>query len=410
MTNGDDGPTAGKTTGTGDDPTFAKMVQAVERKCGLKPGQGLHTYFITVNNPVDHYPECEGKTPEEIVDWALAHCLRNQDGALRKSRGATICFERGQQEHTDHLHIALSFTGRNGGKAATVLRLWPTADIERAEGTVDQINDYLAKTGEHADKDDTTVVAPKHDGEPLLANPRTRQGGSKDNPPDPDSMSKRDLRWQALRKAVREGRSETEIWSDDVLGVYAAELNYPLQKLLQLREEARRNARLRQRVVKTLWVQTFPGASVMVTEIAIRRCLAARQERYQWGEWRLGAIFQPGVCADTDVLFVDARMRTMESDEELERLVSGAPLQVPTGWNKAFWATWTMVVVLTNEDPSPLMVSTGHPCRVNIRAGNILENTVGLLGKALSDTENMNPDAGATGAVKDEPAATGDDA
>ncbi|MBW3091337.1 hypothetical protein [Bifidobacterium miconisargentati] len=235
-----------------NDKDFDRMVRAIERKCGLKSDQGLNTFFITVNNPAEHYPECEGKTPEEIVDWALAKCLRNQHGELRKSRGATVCFERGRKEHTEHLHIALSFTGRNGGKVATVLRIWPTADIERAEGSVEQIHEYLSKTGEHADKEDTTVIPPKHDGEPIIANPRQKGSKGEREPIDPASLSKRDLRFQALRKAVFAGKSEKDIWADDVLGVYAAELNYPLQKLLQLRDEAYDRYRSRQRNVKTL--------------------------------------------------------------------------------------------------------------------------------------------------------------
>lgn len=390
----DSNPTAtaadGRTDNAGKDPD-EKTVRAIERKCGLRPGQGLHTFFITVNNPTDHFEDCRNMTPEEIVDWALARCLRNRKGELRKSRGATVCFERGEKEHTDHLHIALSFTGRNGGKVATVVNLWPTADIERANGTVEEIEDYLSKTGRHADKKDTTVVPPKHDGEPLMPNPRAKRNKGKDDPPDPGILSKRDLRWRILRQAVLDGMSEGEIWADEVLGIYAAELNYPLQKIIELRRAAVEIQRPKQRAVRTLWVQLEPGTSASITEISIRHCLELHREGYgRWGQWRLGAVFQPGVSIATNTLYVDARERSMSSDEELERLVTGVPLQVTTRSDRSFWAAWTNAVVLALDPPSPVMSSLGQLHSISIPPGKSLKETNGLMHAALNGTKGVD--------------------
>ncbi|MBW3091338.1 hypothetical protein [Bifidobacterium miconisargentati] len=77
----------------------------------------------------------------------------------------------------------------------------------------------------------------------------------------------------------------------------------------------------------------------------------------------------------------------MASDEELERLISGVPLQVPAKFNQAFWAAWDTVVVLALDDPSPVMMTTSMLRVVPVQRANSLSATCELITKILCGNE-----------------------
>lgn len=324
----------------GAESSLAKIVKAVERRNGLRPGQGVHAWFITQNNPQKNLAECAGKTPEEIVQWAVDHCVRNKKGELRKSRGVGVCYERGSEEHTDHIHIVLSFTGRNGGKAETVCRLWPTADIEVAKGTVQDLDDYLNKRGRFAGKGET-VVQPVYDGEPLMANPRKDERDI-----DADSLSKRDLRWSALMEAVKSGKTMDDIWSDPTLSMYAKDFAMPLERLLSVHASKRPH----KRDVDVLLVtceRTSDRLSFKpeILEWVVRNCLD--ECGFRWGEWDMTLAAQPHVTADTDTVLLISSVWSDSSIQAAFRVASGAPLQVAQGYGRSCWASWSRVVIVT---------------------------------------------------------------
>ncbi|MCI1649439.1 hypothetical protein [Bifidobacterium tibiigranuli] len=318
-------------------------VKDIERKQGLRPGQRVHTWFVTQNNPAKNIPECMGKTPEEIVQWAIDHCLG-------KSRGVAACYERGENG-TDHIHLALSFTGRNGGKTETVYRLFPKADIEVAKGSMEDIEDYLHKRGRFAGKGET-VVEPVYGGEPLVTNPR--QGGKDEKDDDPSKLSKRDLRWLELQKAVDEGKTWDDIWNDPVLSLYAKDFEWQLGHLLA----ARAARRPHKREVTVAWVMPAPSPSggaipVEVVESAVRDWLDECEA--SWGEWDPSLITQPHITPDTATVLVVAPRCDSTTVGMVYRLMSGSPMQVPQGRGHGFWAMWDKVVVVSSALPAQSM-------------------------------------------------------
>lgn len=325
-------------------------VKAIEKRNGLRPGQHRHAWFITQNNPAGQIPECAGMSPEEIVQWAVAHCVRNVRGGLLKSRGVGVCYERGAEEHTDHIHIVLSFTGRNGGKAETVYRLWPKADIEVAKGTVEELEDYLHKRGKFEGKGET-VVPPAFDGEPLMAN--DRESGQQS---DPTELSKRDKRWLVLRDAIEGGMTEEEIWCDETLSLYAKDFVVPMERLLAVRAAQRP----RKRAVTVVWVMGEQQPSnqpvpIEVMESVVRDWLDG--SGVEWGEWDTSLSVQPHVSTDTEaVLLVIPRWGNTADAQMVYRIMSGSPCRVAQGYGRGFWAAWHTVVVVSGQAPLTEMV------------------------------------------------------
>ncbi|MCH9275815.1 hypothetical protein JS533_005960 [Bifidobacterium amazonense] len=322
-----------------------QAVQAIESRNGLRHQQGVHTWFITQNNPIEQIPECSGMTPEQVVQWAAAHCTRNLSGELRKSRGVGVCYERGDAEHTDHIHIALTFTGRNGGKAETVYRLWPKGDIEVAKGTLDDIHDYLHKQGRFSGKGET-IVAPVYDGEPLMANPR--KGEKADA--DPSELSKRDMRWLELVHAVDDGMSEEDIWADPTLSLYAKDFVLPLQRLMS----ARAAKRPHKRDVTVIWVSSEYSHSahkvpVEVMESVVRDWMDA--SGLVWGEWDTTLLAQPHITLDTKAVLLVVPAWDSSKHGIAYRLMSGSPMKVPQGYGRGCWAAWDTVVIVTPDPP-----------------------------------------------------------
>lgn len=325
---------------------FNNAVSAIEKRNGLRIGQYKHTWFITQNNPAGQIPECAGKSPEDIVQWAITHCVRNSKGELLKSRGVGVCYERGNEEHTDHIHIVLSFTGRNGGKAETVYRLWPKADIEVAQGAVTDLYDYLYKRGRFEGKGET-IVEPSFDGDPLMAN--SREGGKVVS--DPTELSKRDMRWMELRQAIEDGMTEEEIWTDSALSMYAKDFVIPMERLLAVRA-ARKP---RKRSVTVIWVtgEQRPEARpvpIEVMESVVRDWLDGTG--LSWGEWDMSLSVQPHVSADTEaILVVIPGWGSSADSQTVYRIMSGSPCRVAQGYGRGFWAAWNTVVVVCGQDP-----------------------------------------------------------
>lgn len=333
-------------------------VRAIERRNGLRPGQHRHTWFITQNNPAEQIPECRGMSPEEIVRWAVDHCVHNAKGGPLRSRGVAVCYERGAEEHTDHIHIVLSFTGRNGGRASTVYRLWPKADIEVAKGTVEDFDAYLRKTGRFEGKGET-VVEPVFDGEPLIANDKKKTKDSS----DPTELSKRDRRWLEIRQAIEEGKTAEDIWKDPTLSLYAKDFTVPMERLLS----AHAAQRPHKRSVTVMWVKAGrrsddQAAPLEVVESAVRDWL--EETGLKWGEWDLSLAAQPHVSADTEaVLVVIPRWGSSIDRLTVYQIMSGSPLRVAQGYGRGFWAAWTTIVVVCGDEPMQYMWELVSQCK-----------------------------------------------
>ncbi|NMM99900.1 hypothetical protein G1C96_0478 [Bifidobacterium sp. DSM 109958] len=200
------------------DGEIERRARGIEARQKLQRDQRVNTWLVTLNNPGEHVPECAGLDPEQTCRMLLSLFLTNRKGERRKSRGAAVCYERGLKEGTDHVHMLISFTGRGGAPASTLVRLFPDATIEPMRGTVDEAMAYLSKTGKHASKEETTVVPPIVDGDPIRENPKSVRGRGGDEDPTPLDL---------MRDAIMSGTPLEEIRSDPRLGrVYASHIKY----------------------------------------------------------------------------------------------------------------------------------------------------------------------------------------
>lgn len=351
---------------------FKKIAAAIEKKQGLRSGAKRKAWFLTLNNPCEHIPECSDMQPEEVVDWANRHWCMNSKGELRKNRGSGCCYERGLKEHTDHIHIVLCAIN-TGCTAEVVVRAFPMADVEIAKGSVEDLRDYLAKTGKHADKEDTTVVSPRYMGEAIVDNPNakeSREDGEK-------GLSRTESHRKLVLDAIwKDNYSYEDILADPELSVYASGMR---KDMLLDSIAARDNAvALRQkRVVRSAWCAD--SYSMMTTVEAARNWLVANYGT-NWGEWKLGNIAQPALNSTCKAVLVvwPSSCDGVKSayTDELANLVSSAPFQVRRTYDDFFWAAWNTVLIC-----SPYIARlTCEGCSAQFVLGKLLSSPLELEG------------------------------
>lgn len=325
---------------------FKKMAAAIERKQGLHAGAKRKAWFLTLNNPCDHIPECANMRPEEVVDWANRHWCLNSRGELRKSRGSGCCYERGLEEHTDHLHIVLCAVN-TGCPAEVVVKAFPMADIEVAKGSAEDLRNYLAKTGEHADKKDTTVVAPRYLGKEIVGNPSVKKGS------DDKELSRTEQHRKLVLDAIwRDGYSYEAILSDPELGVYATGMRKDmLLDAISIRDKQQRS---KKRDVRGVWLISS-GDPHNVLEAA-RSWLSDRFD-WSWGEYDFSRVAQTKLSGQSRAVLV-----YVYSDEaiddisvDLNRLLTCNPIQFNRTYNDSFWAAWETVIIVSSLEPKALV-------------------------------------------------------
>lgn len=108
------------------------------------------SWFLVFNNPAEHIPECEDKTPEETVEYfCKVWTDKNGDNA---ACAFAYCVSA---EGLHHIHgIA-----ENPNKVAfkVVKELYPGIHLEATKGTKRQAEDYLFKRGGFAEKGEKII-------------------------------------------------------------------------------------------------------------------------------------------------------------------------------------------------------------------------------------------------------------
>ena len=327
---------------------FRKMASAIEKKQGLRSGAKRKAWFLTLNNPCEHIPECSGMQPEEVVDWANRHWCMNSKGEPRKNRGSGCCYERGLEEHTDHIHVVLCAIN-TGCTAEVVVRAFPTADVEVAKGSVEDLRNYLAKTGDHADKGDTTVVPPRYLGEEIVSNP-----GAKKNNDDGDGLSRTELHRKLVLDAIWEdGYSYEDILSDPELGVFASGMRKDM--LLDAIAARDKKQRPKKRDVRGIWLIS-PNDSHNVLEAA--RAWLTDRFSWDWGEYDFGRFAQSKLSEKSRAVLVYVSSNSTVDDVtiDLNNLLTCNPIQFNRTYSDAFWANWETVIIVSSSEPTALAV------------------------------------------------------
>lgn len=324
-----------------------KIAAAIEKKQGLRAGAKRKTWFLTLNNPCEHIPECMGMQPEEVVDWANRHWCVNSKGELKKNRGSGCCYERGLAEHTDHIHIVLCAVN-TGCTAETVVRAFPTADIEVAKGSVEDLCAYLAKTGAHADKEDTTVVEPCYLGEKIVSNPSAKKSDD-----DGDNLSRTEQHRKLVLDAIwKDGYTYEDILSDPELAVYASGMRKDM--LIDAIAVRDKQLRTKKRDVRGVWL-IGPDDSHNVLEAA--RAWLTERFGWDWGEYDFGRFVQSKLSEKSRAVLVYVSSITPIEDVSLSlnNLLTCNPIQFNRTYDDAFWANWETVVIVSSSEPVALV-------------------------------------------------------
>lgn len=327
---------------------FKKIAAAIEKKQGLRSGAKRKAWFLTLNNPCEHIPECSDMQPEEVVDWANRHWCMNSKGELRKNRGSGCCYERGLKEHTDHIHIVLCAIN-TGCTAEVVVRAFPMADVEIAKGSVEDLRDYLAKTGKHADKEDTTVVSPRYMGEAIVDNPNakeSREDGEK-------GLSRTESHRKLVLDAIwNDGYSYDDLLSDPELNVYASGMRKDM--LLDLIAVRDKQQRKKKRDVRAVWIIS-PDDPHNALEAA--RAWLSDRFGWDWGEYDFGRFVQSKLSEKSRAVlaYVSSDNAVNDISVDLNRLLTRNPVQFNYSYDDSFWAAWETVVIVSSDEPRALV-------------------------------------------------------
>lgn len=109
------------------------------------------SFFGTLNHPEKYLDVPADATPQEIAQTALDILLDGKDD----ERAAMVSYCLGAKEKTPHLHYGLF--SKKSLRLKTVRALMPHADNQVAKGTRAQIDSYVRKTGDHAEKGEEVV-------------------------------------------------------------------------------------------------------------------------------------------------------------------------------------------------------------------------------------------------------------
>lgn len=143
----------------------------------MKKDRQSRKWMSTINNPKE----------KQLTHEAIKE-------VLKQFQGLTYFCMADEQGETYHTH--LFFVCRTATRFSTVKRRFPSAHIDKAEGTAAQCRDYIRKGGKWAESDKADTVIPgtfEEWGELPQENPGERND------------------WVRIRESIRDGLSNLEI-------------------------------------------------------------------------------------------------------------------------------------------------------------------------------------------------------
>lgn len=126
---------------------------STEKKGDNRPSK---SFFGTLNHPEKYLDVPEGATPQEIADFALDLLIDGKED----ERAAMVSYCLAPTTGTPHLHYGLY--SEKSMRLKAVRALMPHADNKTAKGTKAEIEDYVYKTGKHADKGEKVLAVAAH--------------------------------------------------------------------------------------------------------------------------------------------------------------------------------------------------------------------------------------------------------
>ena len=129
--------------------------------------KAYRAYFLTSNNPQDHYEWAKGfdytsATPaqfEELLQASIAPFTHGRNGTNRdaEKNGVIASFEVCEQG-TPHIHHIICSV--NPIRYTSLQRTYSHSDVRSVIGTVGEVTDYIYKRNRHADKNETLKCEP----------------------------------------------------------------------------------------------------------------------------------------------------------------------------------------------------------------------------------------------------------
>lgn len=101
------------------------------------------SWFCVLNNPAQHFPELAGKTPQEVCEFLALRWV----GESETRSGAWVYCVSAQGLH--HVHMVLESPN---SRFSAVKSAYSVAHIETTRGNKKQVEDYIYKRGDFAEK------------------------------------------------------------------------------------------------------------------------------------------------------------------------------------------------------------------------------------------------------------------
>lgn len=119
----------------------------MQQKANQKPiknDTASRSWFCVLNNPVEHYPELAGKTPQEVCEFLAVRWV----GDSETRSGAWVYCVSAEGLH--HIHMVLENPSKS--RFSAVKNAYPVAHIECTRGNKTQVEDYIYKRGAFEEK------------------------------------------------------------------------------------------------------------------------------------------------------------------------------------------------------------------------------------------------------------------
>lgn len=108
------------------------------------------SWFVVLNNPVEHYPELSGKSEKEICEFLAEKWL---SGGKNRTGAWLYCVSA---DGLHHIHAVLE-SCPNKSRFSAVKRAYEKAHIEPTMGNKSQVEDYINKRGAFEEKGEKIV-------------------------------------------------------------------------------------------------------------------------------------------------------------------------------------------------------------------------------------------------------------
>lgn len=263
-------------------------------------------WFLTINNPqnksIDHQ---NIKEQLALFPSLLYYCIAD---------------EQGEKEQTPHTHIF--FALEHAARFSTIKNRFPTAHIDRAEGTAAECRAYVQKSGKWADSDKAETSIPET-FEEWGELPIERQG------------ERTDL--ALLYQLIKDGLSNFEIMEQNPDYMLSLE---KIERARQAVREQQYRETFRELEVTYIWGPTGTGKTRSV------------MERYRYsGVYRVTDYAHPfDSYAGEDVLLLDEYSSNFKI-RVLLNFLDGYPLTLPARYSNRV-ACYTKVYMISNLDLS----------------------------------------------------------